>query len=93
MLRTLILVSALTTAVAASAAEGKYPIYRAMVIFTHAQGKSEQRETFGSFEALQECLLHAKARRNALIARKKVYDIEAFCLYQKNSETEPVLLK
>ena len=70
-----------------------YPIYKAIVIFTETAGSPEQREIFGTFRTLAECLVHAQSRRSAMIIRKELYSGNAYCLYRDRAGSEAVLLR
>ncbi len=69
------------------------PEYRAVVIYTAAEGGPELREIFGQFGSLQECLVHAQARTQAMIQRKELYGGEPFCLYREDEKAKPKLLR
>ena len=69
------------------------PEYRAVVIYTAAEDGPEQREIFGEFENFKECMVHAQARRSAMITRKLLHSGEAYCLYREDEKAEPRLLR
>ena len=64
-------------------ADALFPEFRAVVIYTASDGRPELREIFGQFKNLQECLVHIRARKKTMTARKEPYGGETFCQYHK----------